>query len=157
MSSLNKVSYFCFMYKVGIWVMPHKALQWSLAFKYSTIFNMGALFQVYLMTSWQLCFLLFFILSVVGGAIHHDSKKMFLNHPGKYLVVSTFLDHSFLHVSGNFRETDTNTLILCWRVWVPCQLCWNIVNCWEVYTGFQGCTLQNNIPVLLLYQVAIII
>ena len=32
-----------------------------------------------------------------------------------------------------------------------------IVICWEVYTDYQGCTLQNNTPVLLLYQVTIII
>ena len=39
---------------------------------------MGALLHEYWMTSMQLCFLLFFTLSVVGGANHHDSKKMFL-------------------------------------------------------------------------------
>ena len=52
-------SYFCYMYKVGIWVMPlvfktHKALQWSFSFKYSIIFNMGALHYVYWMNSLQL-------------------------------------------------------------------------------------------------------
>ena len=42
-------------------------------------------------------------------------------------------------------------------MWIPCLLCWNLhwrsllVICWEVYTGYQECTLQINTPIWL-YQ-----
>ena len=63
------------MYKADIWVMPlvfktHNALQWSLSFKYSITYNMGALFQVYWMDDFNIImFLLSFTLSVVGGTM----------------------------------------------------------------------------------------
>ena len=131
MRSLNKDSYFCYMYKVSIWAMPlvfksHKALQWSLSFKYSIIYNMGA--HAPCILDDLIAIMFFTILHIVSSGRCESSwfKKMFLNQLGKCQVVSTFLDHSFLHVSGNVRETDTNTLILCRRVWVPCLLCWNL-------------------------------
>ena len=166
MSSLNKDSYFCYMYKVGIWVMPlmfktHKALQWSLSFKYSIIFNMGALLHVYWMTSLQLCFLLVFTLSVVGGANHHDSKNVFKST--RKVLSGVYFPGPFF--PSCFREFQRDwykhfDLVLDGVSSMPAMLKLRdveIVICWEVYTDYQGCTFQNNTPVLLLYQVTIII